>query len=220
MISTFEQLNKLFREIDKTLKTPVHFYIIGGAVLLYYNLKTATKDVDIIVDTRKEFITTEKTLKHLNFTTTIPTKEYEKFDISQIFTREDFRIDLFEKTVCKGFALSEGMKKRAKTIQKLPRLTISLCSPTDIFLFKTFTEREGDIADCISLTGATIEWDSMMEEINTQIKTTGNTIWITYIGERMDILAERGITIPIMKTIDKLRDEYFDEYEKRISKQK
>ena len=82
-------------------------------------------------------------------------------------------------------------------------------------MFKTFTEREGDIADCISLTQSDIDWDAMLDEINKQIGTSGNKVWITYIGERMDLLLERGINIPIMDKIDKLREEYYDEYEKR-----
>jgi len=30
------------------------------------------------------------------------------------------------------------------------------------------------------------------------------------VGERLDILSERGVDIPIMKEVDKLREEYFD----------
>lgn len=104
MILKFEQLNILFEEIDKTLNSPVNFYIIGGAVMLYHGLKTGTKDIDIVVDTPKEFVETEKVLKMLKFASKIPTLEYKKFDLNQIFIREDFRIDLFQRTVCKGFS--------------------------------------------------------------------------------------------------------------------
>jgi len=215
MISKFEQLDELFNEVDKSLRENVHFYIIGGAVMLYHTIKTATKDVDIVVDSPREFIATEKALRKINFTTKLPMAEYKKFDINQIFIRGDFRIDLFQRTVCKGFILSDGMRKRAQKVRELNHLTIYLCSTTDIFMFKTFTEREGDIADCISLTQSDIDWDAMLDEINKQIGTSGNKVWITYIGERMDLLLERGINIPIMDKIDKLREEYYDEYEKR-----
>lgn len=107
------------------------------------------------------------------------------------------------------------MKKRAQNIRKLKNLNIYLCSTTDIFMFKTFTEREGDIADCISLTESEIDFDAMLDEINKQILNSGNKVWITYIGERMDLLVERGLNIPIMSQINKLRDNYFDEYEKK-----
>ena len=37
--------DKLFEELDKALTDRVHFYIIGGAVMLYHGLKTGTKDI-------------------------------------------------------------------------------------------------------------------------------------------------------------------------------
>lgn len=217
MISKFEQLDAVFNELDKTLNKEVHFYVIGGAAMLYHGLKVGTKDVDIVVDSQKEFIATEKALKAIGFIAKIPSTEYKKFDLNQIFVKGDFRIDLFQRSVCKGLILSEGMKKRAQKVRELKHLTVSLCSTTDIFLFKTFTEREGDVADCISLTQSAIEWGEMLDEINKQIETSANKVWITYIGERMDILLERGIRIPIMGKIDKLREEYFDDYGKRHS---
>ena len=220
MISKFEQLNNLFEELEKTLDEKVDIYIIGGAVMLYYNVKPITKDVDIVVSSLKEFKAAEKALKKMKFITKIPTEEYKRFDLSQILQRGEFRIDLFQRTVCKGFLLSEGMKKRAMKIRESKHLAEYLCSPTDIFMFKTFTEREGDIADCISLTEATIDWNAMLEEINDQMRISGNKVWITWIGERMDLLIEIGLKIPIIDKVNKLREAYFDEYEGKISSEK
>ena len=87
MISKFEQLDDLFNEMDKKLSDNVQFYVIGGAVMLYHNLKPGTKDVDIIVDILKEFIATEKAIKKIGFTTKLPTIEYKKFDLNQMFIR-------------------------------------------------------------------------------------------------------------------------------------
>ena len=218
MISKFEQMDEVFNALDSTLYEHVHFYVIGGAVMLYHGLKAGTKDVDIVVGSLMDFIATEKALKEAGFIPKLPSREYKKLDLSQIFVKGDFRIDLFQRTVCKGFMLSEGMKKRAQKVRELKHLTLSLCSTTDIFLFKTFTEREDDITDCIHLTQSALDWDAMLDEIRHQLKASGNKIWITYIGERMDLLLERGIVIPIMGTIDKLREDYFDAFEKAHSK--
>lgn len=215
MISNFKELNELFKEIDESINEKIHFYIIGGAVMLYHGLKNATKDIDIIVDSPKEFEEIEKTLKKLNFKAQILTTEYQKFDLNQIYNKEDYRIDLFQRSVCKGFILSKNMKKRAETIIKLNNLTISLCSTTDIFMFKTFTERSGDIEDCINLAQKDIDWTAMLQEIKEQINTSGKSIWITYIGERFDLLEEKNLTIPIMKEINKLREKYFKELKKQ-----
>lgn len=55
MIKTYDEFKQLFEEINDTLKAPVQVYVIGGAVLLQQGLKTATKDIDLVVRTQKEF---------------------------------------------------------------------------------------------------------------------------------------------------------------------
>ena len=216
MVSNFNDLNKLFKEIDENLKEKVCFYVIGGAVMLYHKLKTSTKDVDIVVDSLEEFKAMEKYLKELGFELKIPTIEYKKFDLNQIFVRDDYRIDLFQRTVCKGFILSKNMMKRAENIINLNNLSVSLCSTTDIFMFKTFTERSGDIDDCILLAEKKIDWKSMLIEIKDQIKTSGQKVWIIYMGERLDLLEEKALVIPIIKDINALREEYFKILEKKL----
>jgi len=216
MISEFKEMNKLFKEIDETIKDNVHFFIIGGAMLLYHGMKRATKDIDIVVDTPNEFKTIKNALAKLKFSERMPTPEYKKFDLNQIFIREDFRIDLFQRKICNGVVLSETMMNRATEVIKLQHLTISLCSFEDVFLLKTFTEREGDLEDCISLAKRGIDWEALFDEIMNQVKISDQKVWITWIGERLDILEEKGMIIPIMNRLNKLREEYYDELEKKI----
>jgi hypothetical protein len=77
------------------------------------------------------------------------------------------------------------------------------------------TERDGDLTDCESIVSSAVNWDIVLEEINAQIKDSKQDVWITWIGERLDILEERGVVIPIMKKINVLRDKYFKNLEKR-----
>lgn len=214
MISNFKELEHLFEEIDKSLETHVDVYVIGGAMLLYYGMKQATKDIDIVVDKETEFGSMQRILKKIGFTTKIPTLEYAKMDLSQVFAREDFRIDLFHKTVCKGFKLTSAMVKRSKGITNLKRLSVWLCSPEDVFLFKAFTERPGDIDDCVELAKKGLDWQAILAELKSQINQSGKDVWITWIGERLDLLEERRLTIPIMKAVDELRKDYFNKINK------
>jgi len=218
MISKFKQLEKLFYEIDKQLKTPVKIYVIGGVVLLYHKLKPATKDIDIIITDKNEYIAFEKALKSIKFKTKNPTNIYKKLNLSSIFERNNYRIDMFYQTVCKKLSLSPGMKKRADSIIKLGHLKVFLCSNEDIFIFKSLTEREGDLEDCISLVKQGINWDIILEELKSQIETSGQDVWITWIGERFDILEDKGVNIPIMEEINKMRDEYFNQLERKYQK--
>jgi hypothetical protein len=119
MISDFKQIESLFKEINKHLKKKVRIYIIGGVVLLYQGLKPATKDIDLVIQDKQEFLAFEHALKTARFESKIPTGVYKKMNLSQILVRDDFRIDAFHQTVCRRFSLSEGMRKRAKKLLAL-----------------------------------------------------------------------------------------------------
>ena len=215
MITAFTEIDKLFEEIDNSMNQNARVYIIGGSALLHRGVKAATKDIDLVVATKKEFFEIQNTLNKIQFITQIPGKEYTHLNLSQIFQREDFRIDLFEKEVCGRFSLSEAMMNRAPLGIKLKHLMVFICSNEDIFLFKTMTEREGDITDCISIAATqNLDWEVILNELQGQIKHTQQNVWITWVGERLDILVERGVDIPIMNEVDRLRDVYFDEKEK------
>lgn len=212
MISGFKEIEELFKEID----IKAHVFVIGGAVLLNRGLKPSTKDIDIVIDKKDEFTLFEKALKKAGFQPKLPSKDYQRMNLDQIYSREDFRIDIFHKTVCKGFSLSLDMIKRAENILTLSNLKVSLCSNEDVFLFKTMTEREGDLEDCISLAQRGLDWDVIIEELRRQVQ--GNAIWITWVGERLDLLDEKGLSIPIMPEINKLREDYFKEFDKKMDK--
>ncbi|MDP2939932.1 MAG: hypothetical protein Q8O13_07630, partial [Candidatus Omnitrophota bacterium] len=174
MISDFKDMNKLFEEIDGALKDKVCLFAIGGVTLLYHGMKRATKDIDLIAETKKEFDAFHDALKLIDFQTMIPPRGYEHMNISQIFIREDFRIDLFCRTVCRGFSISKNMIRRANIALELKNLKISFCSNEDVFLFKTLTEREGDLEDCISLAKRGLDWEVILTELKDQIRTSGN----------------------------------------------
>ena len=218
MISQYKQIEDLFKEVDKHLTTRIHLYTIGGVVLLYYGLKPLTKDIDIIMINKDEFTNFHHALTSMQFQSTLPTGPYKKMNLGKILVRKDFRIDLFYQTVCKKFFLSKNMQRRAKRVQKLDHIDVFLCSNEDIFVFKTFTERKGDLDDCISLVKRGLRWNIILAELEHQVQTSGESVWITWIGKRLDVLEERGINIPIMKEINKLRDVYFDNLEKNIIK--
>ena len=90
MISKFDDLIRLFDEIDSKLSEKAEFFIIGGAMLLYHRMKPATKDIDVIVNAEKEFKSAESVLKKINFKAkALPSFGYENVNLSQIFIRDD-----------------------------------------------------------------------------------------------------------------------------------
>lgn len=216
MISDFKRIEDLFIELNKSLHKKADVYVIGGGALLRRRLKEATKDIDLVVATRLELIEIQVALVKINFRPQIPGREYRHMDLSQIFQREDFRIDLFEKTVCGKFSLSESMMQRSEKVISLSHLNVFLCSNEDIFLFKTMTERDGDLNDCVSIASfQKPDWNVILGELKSQIKQSRQDVWVTWVGERFDLLVGRGLDIPIMDEVDKLREAFFDDLERR-----
>ena len=214
MIRNFKQIEGLFKEIDTVLHGKMQVYVIGGAVLLEQGLKVTTKDVDVVVITRDDFIRLQIGLEKIGFIPQIPGKEYSRMNLSQIFQRGDFRMDVFEKEVCGRFSLSKGMMKRARKVMDLNSMDVHLCSNEDVFLFKTMTDREGDLTDCESIVEAAVEWNIIIEELKSQIHSSKQDVWITWVGERLDLLEDRGMIIPIMDEVNALREKFFDDFEK------
>jgi hypothetical protein len=215
MIESVKEIQNLFKEIDDFLsKTPetekLELFVIGGTVLLEQGLKPATKDIDLVVRNGHEFKLFENTLNTLGFKSTKPTPEYVHLNISQVLEREDFRIDLFQTSVCGKFSVTDSMVERGREYLILDRLAVYLCSNEDVFLFKTMTERSGDIEDCISLAKRGVEWEIILDELKNQIKLSGKNVWITWVGERLDILADEGLHIPILGEVERLSEEYYE----------
>ena len=218
MITHFKQIETLFQEIDKTMHDKIKIYTIGGAVLLEQGLKIVTKDIDVVVETKSEFVALQNSLLRNGFKTQIPGKEYLRMNLSQLFQKGDFRIDLFEKRICGKFSLSKEMTQRARKIMVLDHIELHLCSNEDVFLFKTMTDREGDLTDCESIVRAAVDWDIIINELKNQINNSKQDIWITWVGERFDLLESRGMIIPIMDELIRLRNKFFTDFEKKSLK--
>ena len=214
MISKFKRIEELWKEIDEHLQQTTDLYVIGGVVLVYQELKPATKDIDIIIPTKESYHLLIQTLKKIAFSEKHPLGAYTKLQTSGIFEKEDYRLDIFLKMVCNKLQLSNAMMKRAKPIFNGKKLTVYHCANEDIFLFKSMTEREGDLEDNIALAKTGLKWDVIKNEILSQITQSNEDVWITWIGERFDLLIDKGIFIPIMDEINILRDSYFESIEK------
>jgi len=214
MITEYSQIQQLFAELDGHMRGTATVYMIGGGALMKRNMKAQTKDIDIVVDSKEEFFIMQNALCSAGFKATLPTEEYNRLTISQIMIRGEFRVDLFCKMVCGCFSLSDGMKERSVRDDILLKNTdLFVCSPEDIFLFKTMTERGGDYDDCANIIRKKddIEWQVILNEARKQSKI-GQAVWITWITNRLEEFAEKGMNIPILDEMIKLADEHIEEW--------
>ena len=217
MIENYKDYKKLFQEISKLVKIKLGMYVIGGAVLLYRDLKPATKDIDIVVRSIKEFDELYRVLKEMDFKPMSKNAGYEHLNISSILIRGDLQIDLFCEKVCSKFSFSKEMAKRSEEILLLGKVKVYLCSNEDVFAFKTMTDRAGDTDDCIALAKRGLDWAVILKEIKYQVGHSGKDVWITWINERLELLEQTGVIIPIIKETQELTREYYKDLEKQYT---
>lgn len=214
MISKYSSVLDVFRELDPVVKNHVRIYLIGGGAMMKHGLKIRTKDIDIVVGSEEEYYVVLKAFTDIGFSTEIPGKPYERLTVTQILIRGDLRVDLFCKEVCGKFSLSEGMKSRASEEKMgLKKIQLKVCSPADIFLFKTMTERDGDEDDCASIIRDVpdLDWQTILDEAVKQSEM-GEPVWITWITARLEYFAGKNLSIPILDDMIRLADKYIEEW--------
>ena len=179
--------------------------------MMKHRLKARTKDIDIVVRTDEEYDAVLDAFASLGFASDIPSGPYGRLSIPGILTRGALRVDLFCREVCGKFSLSDGMALRASDEKAgLDRISLKVCSPNDVFLFKTMTERDGDEDDCARIIREfKLNWPMVLDEAVKQSET-GRSVWITWIAARLEYFADKKLEIPILGEIVRLADEYID----------
>jgi len=202
MISNNKSLDALFNEIGKELDKKVAIYVFGGAALMFAGLKDATKDIDVVLETKEELKTFTDTLKRLGFKSMTLTEEYKNMKLDGIYNRKDDRFDVFLKIICNNLVLSKNMISRSKAKDQYGNLLVKLLSFEDIFLLKSIFSREGDYEDCVALFKTGINWDTIYDEINSQCKDSPANLWKSHLLARIESMQEREhIQVPIYNKI-------------------
>ena len=190
-----QELNK----ISSHLKKPITLYIFGGGAMSFYDLKTATKDIDVIVKSEKD---ARSLIDALN------TSGYKKIDkIDEIYLKmktraiienqDGFRWDIFVNKVCDGLTFSKDMSSRTQPFKKLKKIEINLVSPEDIFIFKSVTSRPRDREDMFTLFSHGLNIDVIKREIMQQAKIDENKAWLSFFFVGLDeLVGEYNVVFP------------------------
>ena len=192
-----DELLATLESISTNLDSAITIHLIGGLAMIFHGTKAVTKDVDAIFESEpnlKTFMSAAAIIGMKNITD-LP-EDYEDLKAYYILDAESgIRMDIFLQQVCNGLVLSDGMKKRARTVLELPNLTIKICSKEDIFLFKSITLRDDDLADMATLAGTELDWNIIDIEIKRQ---PDSAKWMKRMLERLtDLEDEYGIVSPL-----------------------
>ena len=197
-------LRRGLEALGDQLETPADVYLLGGGNLILRGLKDSTKDVDLVVEDGRTFVTVAETLQDQGYEERGDLEAaYTQLDPSIVLEKEGFpRWDIFVETVAGQLQLTEAMIERCDQLVEYGNLHVHLLSLTDIFLFKSITEREGDLED-VALIGkqADLDWEEIFEEIKTQEAHTGQFFSFAVL-DTLDVLDERhDIVAPITERL-------------------
>jgi len=186
-----DTLNGIATHLDHDL----NIYLIGGGAMMFYELKPATKDIDIVFQSHEDLehfvkAATKAGIKPVE----TPEEEYKNIGASVIMIADSgIQLDLFDRVVCNALELTDSVARRAKHQREMGKLHIHLMSREDIALFKSITERESDLEDIRTLTEAGLDWNIVEDECLNQ---EDSGYWADLILVKMANLNENyGINI-------------------------
>jgi hypothetical protein len=114
------------------------------------------------------------------------------------------RFDIFVETVCRKLRITDAMISRSTSHAVYGRLRINLVSPEDIFLFKSVTERAGDLDDMTLLAERGLDWDVILSEC---VQQSRDVILEAFLAIRLQELEEaKNIVSPIKSTLETLAE--------------
>ncbi|WP_258083279.1 hypothetical protein [Thermococcus thermotolerans] len=187
---------------------PLEVYLIGGGNLALRGLKSATKDIHIIVLGREQFSLLQNLLETPLPKLPVYVRQYRSrwdYDLGMstryLHPLEGFYLDVFVKRVLDKLYLSESMVSRAEAPEEFSShkwFRIMLVSKEDIFLFKSVTslERTRDVEDLIALVETGLEYEIIIQELENQLSGDESLkSLVPRITHRLNILMEQLGTV-------------------------
>ncbi len=204
-------LGRLREEVaraDAHLTEPVDAYLIGGGAMSYAGLKGATKDIDLVLRTDADLDVLAQALEALDYKiVTEVDPAYRDLGASRYYDKDGApRWDLYVGQVCRKLSLSPGMVERATREEpQLEKLRLHRLAPSDIFIFKSITEREADRDDMDAIYARGLPWDIVLSEMEWQ-SAHSEVAWSAAFHGALETIAERGDPVPILDELEALAD--------------
>ena len=213
-ISRREQIEELFQQLGGRLNKPVSILVIGGAAMMEYGLKDATKDIDLVCRSEEDKEEILRCTREWGYELVWPEERHARLGLNRIAVKGGHTLDVFAGNISYDFGLSDAMWERAHKRRAFGKADLRYASPEDIFIMKLIATRPGDAPDCIALVSVGLDFYAIYEEIESQYRKDPEQnklrIWITYVEEGIARLEDNGLTIPIGDKISLLAYEYHE----------
>ena len=202
-----DAIRRQFSELAGVLENELTVYLIGGGALTLDDLKSATKDIDLIVRERAELKRLWRVLTAAGYE---PQEElfevYDELGAAFILQKDLRRFDVFHEQVAGVIRLTHPMVNRSRHLFDDGNLTVKAVSLHDIFLFKAVANREDDVDDMIRIAQTGIDEAVIVEEIHTQLELLGSDEFIGAMKHKLDRLREQGYVFDVHEKINVLHE--------------
>lgn len=189
--------------IGDNLQRPVTAILVGGGAMSLKGDKEATKDVDMVVmdqAERQELIRASEGVGFSDRSDDFPS--YTQLAATVMVDRSGFQIDLFLRTIARKFKIHREVLERAQLLGAFSLLEVYLLADEDIFLSKSVTERDLDLADMHVLHLKGLDADTIIREAGIQ-DSSSDIIWEAFLNQKLIELEEYAqIVIPWRKRVE------------------
>jgi hypothetical protein len=197
----------LFERIDRSMAKAAEIIIIGGGAMALRGEKMATKDVDIVIPEREHHHRFIRAIEKCGFVKPRSLARPYRNMGALVFKHPDgYWLDVFSDRICDKFLVHPEMIGRMETHKQMSNLTVRLMSREDIFLAKSFTEREGDLDDMYVLFTKGLDERVILEEAEFQSRhAKAGQIWESFLKVKLDELEDRyDITVPFKRRVERM----------------
>lgn len=151
----------------RKLKESVTAYLLGGVNMVLRQIKSSTKDIDLLVENSREYELIAEALQASGYEKAVEWSPGDRdAGPSNIFIHPTMlRVDLFTSKVG-GIPVSDTVKARASSGMSLGKLRLMLFSLDDVAYMKLLTTRERDVSDAAEIIRRHgINWETFREEV-------------------------------------------------------
>ena len=196
-MTDIKEQQDIFNLIGTNLKKKIKCFVIGGSAMLYYKLKDATKDIDIVLLNENDRQYILKLMKNLGYTERNPKILYvNKKNVPILLQREQNRFDLFTRTII-NLKFSDSMVDRARLVYEYANLIVSVVSPEDIIILKCATDMAGDRLDATNIIKNTnTNYSILLEESINQMALVGDVIPLSLYQFLLELKEDLKVEIP------------------------
>ena len=181
--------------------------------MLFYRLsKTATKDVDLVLETEKEREHLVSVLSSLGFKEAArPAKKGEPV----VWVLGEYRLDIFAGQVF-NLKLSSAMMQRVREKVTFGNFTAAVAAPEDIILSKSMTDRLGDRQDAAAIIREiNVKWEDVVAECRWQSQHADPRFCVFLYDFLDELVHQFSISLPatVVKEIKKMYRQFMESLE-------